>query len=176
MRDTITVRMTPEPTVTLRDATPDDGDGLAAIYNPYVVETVVTFEEDALTGAAMARRVADIHEAGLPWLVAMRNGRVIGYAYASPWKARRSYRFSVETSVYLERDAGGAGVGTMLYTALFARLRASGLHSVIGGISLPNAASVALHEKMGMTKVAHFPEVGFKLGRWIDVGYWHVVL
>lgn len=165
-----------DPSATLRDATAADGDALAAIYNPFILGTIVTFEEEPASGAEMAGRVAAVQGAGHPWLVAERDGRAVGYAYAGPWKARRSYRFAVEASVYLVPSATGAGLGTRLYEALFERLRAAGIHTVIGGISLPNEASVALHEKLGMTKVAHFPEVGWKLGRWIDVGYWQRTL
>lgn len=162
--------------MTIRPAVPADGAELARIYNHYVLHTVVTFEETPVDAATLTARIADVGAAGLPWLVADDGGRLAGYAYAGPWKARRAYRYSVEVTVYLDRDALGRGLGTRLYTALFADLEARGIHAVLGGIALPNDASVALHEKFGMTKVAHLPEVGFKLGRWIDVGYWHRTL
>lgn len=108
--------------------------------------------------------------------MAVRDGDVIGYAYASKWKGRCAYRFAVETSVYVDSSARGAGVGTVLYEALFAALRGRGIHAAIGGIALPNEASIALHERFGMKKVAHFEQVGFKFGRWIDVGYWQRLL
>ncbi|HEV7431928.1 MAG TPA: GNAT family N-acetyltransferase, partial [Steroidobacteraceae bacterium] len=95
--------------------------------------------------------------------------------YASRWKGRCAYRYSVESTVYLEPLAVGQGLGTALYSALFARLQELGCHVVIGGIALPNAASVALHEKFGMRQVAHFAQVGNKFGRWVDVGYWQWV-
>ena len=160
----------------LRDASPADAPAIAAIYNPYVLDTAISFEEDAVTGSDMARRVADVQDAGLPWLVAESGGVVIGYAYATKWRVRHAYRHSVETSVYLAPDAARRGVGSALYTALLERLRADGYHLAIGGIALPNAASVALHEKMGYEKAAHFKEVGFKFGRWLDVGYWQKIL
>lgn len=158
--------------VHVRDARPEDADALARIYNPFVRDTIVTFEETPVNGAEMARRLAEITTHGLPWLVAESSGEVIGYAYAARWRTRHAYRFSVESTVYLAPGGSGRGIGTRLYEALFAELSRRGVHAVIGGIALPNPASVALHEKLGMTKVAHFPEVGFKLGRWIDVGYW----
>jgi phosphinothricin acetyltransferase len=124
----------------------------------------------------MAKRIADLQSQTLPWLVAEKDGSVIGFAYATPWKTRSAYRFSVEITVYLAPGHGRNGVGSALYQQLFEHLRARGAHSVIGGIALPNDASVALHEKFGLSKVAHFHEVGFKFGRWIDVGYWQLTL
>lgn len=161
----------PEDT-TIRDATPSDAAALAAIYNHYVRETVVTFEEEPVAAEEMARRLEEVLSASLPWLAAEEEGRVVGYAYATRWKARSGYRFSAEVTVYLAPDRGGRGIGSKLYGELFPRLEARGIHAVMGGIALPNEASVALHEKFGLRKVAEFKEVGFKFGRWIDVGYW----
>lgn len=160
----------------LRDATADDAPAIAAIYNPYILDTTISFEEDPVSDAEMARRVADVQAAGLPWLVAEADGAVIGYAYATKWRVRHAYRHSVESSVYLAPAEARKGIGSALYSALFERLRAGGYHLVIGGIALPNDASVALHEKMGYEKAAQFKEVGFKFGRWLDVGYWQKIL
>lgn len=160
----------------IRPATPADAAAIAGIYNHYVAHTTITFEEQAVAPEQMAERIAEVGAASLPWLVAEREGQVLGYAYAGRWKARSAYRFSVETSVYLRDGLGRQGVGSALYDALFAELKARGVHAAIGGIALPNDNSVALHEKFGMKKVAHFEQVGFKFGRWIDVGYWQRVL
>ncbi|MTV40427.1 arsinothricin resistance N-acetyltransferase ArsN1 family B [Duganella radicis] len=160
----------------IRDAVADDAKAIAAIYNPFIANTTISFEEEPVTDAAMAQRIADVQGGGLPWLVAERDGKVVGYAYATKWRVRHAYRFSVESSVYLAPGSAGQGLGSALYAALFERLTACGCHLVIGGIALPNAASVALHEKMGYEKVAHFREVGFKFGRWLDVGYWQKTL
>jgi phosphinothricin acetyltransferase len=162
--------------VLIRDATPDDGAHLATIYNPYVTSTVITFEELPVSADEMGDRVAAVRGAGLPWLVAVADGVILGYAYAGPWRSRAAYRHSVESAVYVRESAAGRGVGTALYGHLFERLRTHGIHAVMAGIALPNDASVALHEKLGMVKVAHFSEVGFKLGRWVDVAYWQLVL
>ena len=159
----------------VRDATPEDAPAIAAIYNHYIAGTIVTFEEETIDASEIRTRLAQVRAASLPWLVA-DDGNVAGYAYASPWKTRRAYRFAVEATVYLDPARTGQGVGSLLYAELFERLHAAGMHVVIGGIALPNDASVRLHEKMGMTKVAHFEQVGFKLGRWIDVGYWQRTL
>ncbi len=160
----------------IRPATQADAAAVVQIYNHYVLNSTVTFEEAAVSGKDMAARIDEALTAGLPWLVAERTGSVVGYAYASKWKGRCAYRFSVEITVYLDQGATGHGIGTQLYAVLFERLRESGIHAVIGGVALPNAASVALHEKCGMRKVAHFEQVGFKFDRWIDVGYWERVL
>lgn len=162
--------------VSLRDATADDAAAIAEIYAHYVLNTTVTFEEEVVAADEIARRIGAVHDAALPWLVATQNGQVVGYAYATPWRPRSAYRFSVEVTVYVADTARGQGHGRALYVALFDRLRARGLHAVLGGITLPNDPSIALHEAMGMTKVAHLPEVGFKFGRWLDVGYWHRLL
>jgi phosphinothricin acetyltransferase len=153
-----------------------DAAGIAAVYNHYVLNTVVTFEEQPVAAAEMAGRMEDVRAMSLPWLVAEEAGRVVGYAYATRWRARAAYRYSSEITVYLAHDVGGRGIGTLLYGRLFPLLEARGLHAIMGGIALPNEASVRLHEKFGMRKAAHFHEVGFKFGRWIDVGFWQRVL
>lgn len=159
----------------LRSCTPADAPQICDIYNYYVRETVITFEEAPVAEREMAGRIADI-TTRLPWFVWEADGEIIGYAYASAWKGRAAYRHSVESSVYLAPHVTGKGVGTKLYAALIDELRQRGLHCVIGGAALPNPASVALHEKLGFAKVAEFREVGFKLGRWVDVGYWQLLL
>ncbi len=161
---------------TVRAATVADSDAVTVIYNHFVAHTAVTFEEALVTPAEMQRRMESVWSATLPWVVAEGDGRVIGYAYATKWKERSGYRFSVEATVYLAAGAEGHGVGSALYGALFPLLQQRGIHAVMGGIALPNDASVALHEKFGMRKVAHFDAVGFKFDRWIDVGYWQRVL
>ena len=160
----------------IRTATAGDADAIARIYNHYVANTIITFEEQAVSSEEMAARIAEVAAASLPWLVAEQDGRVVGYAYASKWKGRCAYRFSAECTVYLDPDCVGRGYGTQLYESLFAALRERGMHAVIGGVALPNPASVALHEKLGMRKVAQFGEVGYKFDRWIDVGYWQATL
>lgn len=160
----------------IRSATGEDADSITSIYNHFVLTTSVSFEEAPVPAQEMARRIADVQAAGLPWLVAESDGVVAGYAYATKWRVRHGYRFSVETSVYLAPDSVGKGLGSALYRVLLDQLRAGGYHLAIGGIALPNDASVALHEKMGFEKVAHFKEVGFKFGRWTDVGYWQLRL
>lgn len=163
-------------TVRIKAAAPSDAAAIAAIYNHYVLHSIATFEEEPLADEQMQTRIEATFQNQLPYLVAISGEEIVGYAYASKWNGRCAYKFSVEVTVYLVHDRGGAGLGTMLYEALFEQLRQRGYHVAIAGISLPNSSSVALHEKFGMKKVAHFAEVGHKFGDWIDVGYWQVIL
>ncbi|MGH9200362.1 MAG: arsinothricin resistance N-acetyltransferase ArsN1 family B [Vicinamibacterales bacterium] len=151
---------------------PTDAAVIADIYNYYVTDTIVTFEEEPVAAAEIARRIEEVQSASLPWLVAAQRDQVVGYAYATPWRTRFGYRFSAEITVYVDREHGGRGIGSQLYGQLFPMLEARSIHAVMAGIALPNEASVALHEKFGLRKVAHFGEVGIKFNRWIDVGYW----
>jgi phosphinothricin acetyltransferase len=160
----------------LRFASSADAASICAIYNPYVATTAITFEEEAVTPQDMAQRIADVGAANLPWLVLEVDGKVAGYAYATKWRVRPAYRYSVESTVYLDRAFAGQGLGRLLYGALLDELRKREVRVVIGGIALPNESSVGLHEKLGFLKVAHFTEVGMKFGRWIDVGYWELHL
>ena len=159
----------------IRNATIEDAGALCDIYNHYVLNTTITFEEKPVSLDEMRGRIAEV-TASLPWYVWEEDGNVIGYAYASRWKSRSAYRFSVESSVYLHADCTGKGIGGQLYESLLSGLRSRSIHGVIAGISLPNEGSVALHERMGFVKVAHFREVGWKFGQWLDVGYWELLL
>jgi L-amino acid N-acyltransferase YncA len=159
----------------IRSATTEDATRIAEIYNHYVLHSTITFEEQAVPVDEMRQRIAEIVD-GLPWLVWLEESVVQGFAYASKWKGRSAYRYSAESTVYLAKDSMGKGIGSRLYQALLAELRERRFHTVIGGIALPNAASVALHEKLGFEKVSQFREVGWKFNRWIDVGYWQLIL
>lgn len=157
----------------LRPATTADAAALAHIYNPYVVNTTITFEEVPVTVDDFASRITTVTQTqGLPWLVYETQGAVLGYSYATPWKARSAYRHTVETAIYVEGTAGRRGLGSLLYQALLTALSEAKVHVALGGIALPNDASIALHERLGFEKVGQLREVGFKLGRWVDVGYW----
>lgn len=144
------------------------------IYNHYIRETVATFEETPILAEEMSRRIDNVIPR-FPWLVWAENGSVLGYAYAAPWHARSAYRFTVESTIYLAPEATGRGIGSKLYQALITELRARDIRCAIGAISFPNPASIALHEKLGFQKVGHFREVGWKFGRWVDVGYWQLI-
>ena len=161
---------------TIRPAFSGDAEAICAIYNHYVGNTTISFEEAPVPAGEMAQRIAEVSAADLPWLVLCEGDTLLGYAYATKWRVRQAYRFSVETSVYLDRHQTGKGAGRLLYEALLAELRRRELHLAIAGIAQPNEASVRLHERLGFRKVAHFGEVGRKFGNWIDVGYWQLQL
>ncbi|MEA2540924.1 MAG: hypothetical protein QOH35_2290 [Acidobacteriaceae bacterium] len=159
----------------VRSATTDDAARICEIYNNYVLHSTITFEEQPVSLDEMKQRIAEVLT-GLPWLVWVEDQVVQGFAHASKWKGRCAYRYSVETTAYLADGSTGRGIGTRLYEALFTALRQSKMHVVMGGIALPNDTSIAMHEKLGFQKVAHFREVGWKFGKWIDVGYWQLFL
>lgn len=159
----------------IRACTAADAAAICAIYNPYIRDTVITFEEAPVATAEMARRIGEV-TGRLPWLVTEEQGAIVGYAYATQWKTRSAYRFSVETTVYVAPGQQRRGLATDLYRELLVQLRRLGVHCAVGGIALPNAASVALHEKLGFKKIGQFVEIGCKFDRWVDVGYWELIL
>lgn len=163
--------------MTIRAAENRDAAVIAEIYSYYIANTTITFEEQAVTAIDIQQRIAQTRSEQLPYLVAVdESDLVLGYAYASKWKGRCAYRYTAEVTVYLGSGATGKGLATQLYRQLFAELKQASYHVAIAGISLPNQASIALHEKFKMRKVAHFSEVGFKFGNWVDVGYWQCEL
>ena len=161
---------------TIRTATASDAAQIAPIYNHYIAATCITFETEPVTVEDMAQRIRETLDLPLPWLVLEEGGRIGGYAYASKWKGRCAYRFSVEATIYLDPDRTGKGLGVELYSALIDAIKAASMRSVIGGIALPNDASIRLHERLGFKKVGHFERVGFKHEQWVDVGYWQLQL
>lgn len=160
----------------IRPVAISDAEAIASIYNHYILNTVITFEEQAVSAIEIAERIKAVESASLPWLVSESSNEVVGYAYASKWHGRSAYRYSTEITVYLDPAAIGQGLGAALYADLFPILRKKQIHAVIGVIALPNEVSIALHEKFDLTKVAHFKEVGFKFNQWVDVGYWQAIL
>ena len=152
-----------------------DAQALADIYNPYIRDTTITFEEEPVTAEEMAARIERV-TAAYPWFVWEEEGRVLGYAYSSVWRARAAYRHSTETAIYFAMDQCGRGRGAALYQALLDELRRRGFHLVLGGLALPNEASVRLHEKLGFRRAGHMREAGRKFDRWIDVGFWELLL
>lgn len=153
----------------IRLARADDAAAIAAIYRPYVEQSHFTFEDIPPTSGDIAKRMANpIH----PWLVAEADDQILGYASTSAMRNRAAYRWSVETGIYMAAEAQGRGVGRRLLGAHLELLERQGYATAIAGIALPNDASVALHEKLGFTLAGIERGVGFKLGRWIDVGRW----
>ncbi len=160
---------------TLRAATEADAAAICAIYNPYVHDSVITFEQAPVAVSEMAQRIRDT-TAHYPWRVAEVDGKVVAYAYATRWRTRAAYDQSLESTIYVEQNHTGRGIAKPLYLELLHELKTQGVHAVVGCIALPNDASVALHERCGFVKVAHFPQVGRKFGRWVDVGFWQITL
>ena len=155
----------------LRAASPDDAAAIAAIYAPFVTESAISFETEPPDEAAMRARIAAGGEF-YPWLVTEEGGRVVGYAYAGPFRSRPAYRFAVETSLYLAHGAGGRGLGRTLYRALLEILERQGFVHAIAAITLPNPSSVRLHEDLRFARIGTYHQVGHKLGEWHDVGLW----
>ncbi len=160
----------------IRQATLGDAAAMAQIYNPYILDTCITFEVDPVDAAEMARRMDAVAAAQLPWLAAEQDGRVAGFCYAHPWKERAAYQHTVESTVYVAPEFQRRGIGRQLYGELLAELKKRPVHAVIAVIALPNPASVGLHENLGFEQVAHFLEVGRKFERWLDVGSWELLL
>lgn len=155
----------------IRPAAVSDAAAIAGIYAHYVRDTVITFDTDPLSAAEVAQRI----EAGagvFPWLVAEEEGAILGYAYAAPFRTRRAYRFAVETTVYVRPGSEGRGVGSALYRPLLETLENQGFTQAIAAITLPNDASVGIHERLGFVHAGTYAQVGWKLGQWLDVGLW----
>ena len=154
--------------VTIRHATTGDGAACAAIYRPYVTGTAVSFEIDPPSTPEMAGRISEAQRSHA-WLVAEIDGRVIGYAYASPFAAREAYRWSCEVSVYLEPGRGRSGLGRALYGVLLPHLTERGFRVAVAKMTLPNDASMGLHAALGFRPVGVHRNIGFKNGAWYDV-------
>ena len=160
----------------IRPADPErDGAACAAIYAPSVESTPVSFELAAPDATEFARRI-EKYSATHQFLVAEVADEVVGYAYACRWRERPAYDRSVEVSVYVDAGHQGEGIGRALYTELIDRLRAQRFHIAVAGITLPNPASIALHESLGFESIGALREIGWKLGAWHDVGYWQLLL
>jgi phosphinothricin acetyltransferase len=159
----------------IRTFNSNDVDQIAAIYNQFVLNSHHTFETEVVSVNEMKGRIETIM-LYYPFLVYEENGRIAAYAYASRWKTRQAYDRTVESSIYVHPQYQGKGTGLKLYTALIDELKDENIHSVLAGISLPNDVSVHLHEKLGFKKQGVLEEVGFKFGKWIDVGYWNLLL
>lgn len=161
--------------VIIRFASPDDARAIAAIYEPIVKETAVSFEFEAPDANEMRRRIAD-RLLTYPWLVAEADGEVLGYAYASSFRSRPAYQWSAESSVYVKGSAHRRGIGRLLYEALFQILRRQRIRIVIAGITLPNPGSVRFHEAMGFRPAGMIEAVGHKLDHDRDLGFWRLAL
>ena len=159
----------------VRGGDPSDAHACAGIYAPYVEETAISFEAIPPSASEMGQRIAEAIDTHA-WLVLEDGGRVAGYAYGGPLNRRAAYRWSCEVSVYAERGRRRTGAGRALYEALFERLTQRGFCMAVAGMTLPNEASVGLHESMGFVPVGVYKRVAWKFGSWHDVGWWQLQL
>jgi L-amino acid N-acyltransferase YncA len=158
----------------IRAATVADAAAVAAIYAPYVADNYASFEASPPSAVEFERRMSA--RPRLPWLVAVLDGSVVGFAFASRHRSRAAYRWAVDCSVYLAAGSARRGIGRALYERLLPEVRGLGYVTAFAGVALPNAASVGLHEAMGFTPVGVYRNVGFKQGEWRDVGWWQLAL
>lgn len=156
-----------------RDARSADAEAITAIYNHFVATSIATFDLDPKSVEAFRKR---IESGSHPWLVCVHEEQVVAYSHASPWKAKRAYERTVESTLYVQPEFARRGIGMRLYRDLLVRLKLAGVHTVLGGITVPNDASVSMHEKLGFERVGIMSEVGWKFDRWIDVEYWQKTL
>lgn len=161
--------------VVIRDATPADAANVLAIYAPYVIETCISFEMEPPSVDEMQQRMLGATDR-LPWLVMQRGSEIMGYAYATQFRARKAYENTAESSVYVGQSYQRQGVGRRLMEELLNRLRTAKFHRVIAGATLPNAGSAGLHERLGFHSVGVFTQVGYKFDQWRDVGFWELRL
>ncbi|MDR0998167.1 MAG: GNAT family N-acetyltransferase [Treponema sp.] len=159
----------------IRPAAIADAQAMADIYNYYVLNTPVTFEEEALSREAMEDRIRSFTSL-YPWFVWEEDGEIAAYAYAHMWHERTAYRHSVEDTVYVKQGFQRRGIGRTLLGMVVGELKKQGVHAVMAVIAIPNEGSAALHESLGFKKVGHFSEIGRKMGRWRDVGYWELII
>lgn len=157
----------------IRDFKENDIQQLTAIYNYYVLNTIITFDHIPYSPKDYFKKIKRIAEV-FPCIIYEENNKIMGFAYASIWRAKPAYNNTVESTVYLNHTSKRKQIGTKLYTELLKRLKSQKYHSVIGGISLPNDPSIKFHEKFGFKKVGHFKEVGLKFDKWVDVAFWQL--
>lgn len=159
----------------IRPVNTADAPAICGIYNYYIVNTAISFEETPVSIAEMEDRIRTV-TAKYPWFVWEEAGEVLAYAYVNTWKERIAYRYAAELSIYVKYGKEGRGLGKKLMARLLEAVKKTEIHALVAGITIPNERSIALHEKFGFQKIARFNEIGFKLDKWLDVGYWELVL
>jgi L-amino acid N-acyltransferase YncA len=160
----------------IRHANPErDAAACAGIYAPYVRDTVISFEAEPPSAAEVARRI-ERYSRSHAWLVAEDEGTIVGFAYGCPHRERAAYRWAADVSVYVDREQHRRGIGRSLYGALLPMLERQGFYMACAGVTLPNDASVGLHESFGFKPVGVYRRIGFKAGAWWDVGWWQLAL
>lgn len=159
----------------IRNVRSSDSKCIADIYNYYILNTIITFEEEEVSPEEIERRIEKVTKS-YPWIVLEENDKVVGYAYGSQFRVRNAYRFTTETTVYFHPSETGKGYGVKLYRDLLKRLKQMGFNMALGVIGLPNEPSVKLHEKLGFIKAGHLNQSGFKFNKWVDAGFWQLDL
>jgi L-amino acid N-acyltransferase YncA len=159
----------------IRQFKPSDLNPMREIYNHYVENTLLTFDEVALTETEFSDKLSPVLSK-FPCMVYEKEGKVMGFAYATEWKKNPAYRFTVSSSIYLDPEAMDKGTGTALYRKLIEELKEMKMHSIVAGILMPNEKSTRMHERLGFSKVAHLSQIGYKFNKWIDVSYWQMIL
>ena len=159
----------------IRRVVPADARAISSIYNYYVNNTDISFEEKPVSINEMEKRIRET-TAEYPWFVAEKEGSILGYAYTNKYRERSAYRYTAELTIYIKNGEEGKGLGAELMKRVIEETRKKNIHTLISAIAIPNERSVTIHEKFGFKKVGHLKDVGFKLDRWIDVGYWELVL
>jgi len=158
-------------TAAIREATIEDANAIASIYNHYITNTVITFDTETISNEAMQQKIKMLQE-NYPVLVATIGDDIAGFAYGSQWKTKTAYKHSAETTIYMHPDFQGKGLGERLYNALLSSLPLFEIVNAIACITIPNETSIKLHEKLGFKRIGRFDKVGFKKEQWIDVEYW----
>lgn len=159
----------------IRFATPADAAAVLEIYGPFCDDSPITFETERPAIAEIENRIRKINDR-FPWLICENDDQVLGYAYAGPHRDRAAYRWSVDVAVYISENHRGVGIGTALYMVLFELLRIQGYFKAYAGITLPNPASIGLHQRLGFCLVGNYKQVGYKAGAWHDVSWWDLSL
>lgn len=159
----------------IRTTHTSDAAAICNIYNYYIENTTTTFEEVAISVDDMHTRITHSLDK-YAHIVYLDNNEIVGFAYATSWRTREAYRFSTETTVYLKQGHEGKGFGTLLYRELIRELKNKGFHLIIGCITIPNEQSIRLHEKLGFKKAGHFNQAGWKFNKWLDVGFWQLIV
>lgn len=152
-----------------------DANDITGIYNFYIKNTTITFEEVEIDTKEISERIKSVTK-DFPWIVYEEKGKVVGYAYVSPFKSRSAYKNSVESSIYIDHKSKGRGIGTLLYKEIIRLCQLKNYHTILGITTYPNDKSILLHQKFGFEKVAHYKEVGYKFNTWIDVAVWQLLL
>ena len=159
----------------IRNVKTCDAPDIALIYNYYIENSTITFETDPVSAEDMANRIADISDK-YPYFVYEESGKVVGYCYVTSWKKKAAYQKTVESTIYIDKDFQGKGIGRTLMNKLINELREKSFHAIIACITIPNPTSVKLHENLGFMQVSDFREVGYKFGKWLNVGDWELIL